>query len=570
MPTVPYRPYPTAEPAVEPTPRIGLSVPGAAFGTNIAEAVKGFGGALQQASNDVAQTTLRIAALQNDTWAKDADTNAMIKIGQLDSEFKQLEGQNAVDALPEHQKKIQDIRDDALADAPNAGAKRMLNNTLTRRVGFAVVDAGNYAGTQAKVALNNASSARLQAAQETFDPEHPETSEKTIASEIRHQSDVHGALPETHKENVQKAISKGYLNSISKLAPSDPQKARAIFENVKDRLDPQVRDALQNVVNRNMAIHGTRQIADDILSDYDPSKQGPGDLQTYLDKAKKVAQEHKDNPDFQDYLENRVRAQFNLGQAGYRDAQNGNKLKVELFAHGQDWNSKITSMDGIAGPNAPPEVRAAYNALDVKGKREVEAYVAKESKLSIPYTPERQARYWELQGMAEHDPEKYVQLDILNEDLPRGKIDSLMDKKKALLARSNPDSGLNKALGNANVQSTLHAAEIGPSRTDTEKSSQWNKFTGAMEEALNEFKAEHPGKAPNDKELREIAQSLLQKVVTSKGWLFDTKERRFEAEVPEEHQDAIKRQFRQVWDRDPTEAEVRAAYLAKQHFPSVQ
>src|SRR5882672_1349707 len=110
MPVVPYRPYPTAEPAVEPTGKIGLSVPGAAFGTNIAEATKGFGSSLEHASDQLSHTVLQIQALQNDTWAKDADTEAMVKIGQLDSEFKQLEGQNAVNALKDHQAKVTAIR----------------------------------------------------------------------------------------------------------------------------------------------------------------------------------------------------------------------------------------------------------------------------------------------------------------------------------------------------------------------------------------------------------------------------------------------------------------------------
>lgn len=570
MPAVPYKPFPTVEPSLNATPSVGLNVPGAAFGANTAEAIKGLGGAISGVSDEASKIALSYQALQNDTWAKDADTNVMIKIGQADSDFKQLEGQNAVSALQAHQERIKAIRQEALEEAPNSAAKRMLDATITRRVGFAVVDAGNYAGTQAKVAANNASSARLQAAQETFNPENPRVGLQTIDAEVRHQGEVHGADPDTVEEGRKQAASKAWMNGITKMAPSDPQKAREIFDKVKDQLDPGVRDQLQNIVNRNMAIHGTRQDADEIMKGFDPMK-GPGELGKFLDKAKEMGEKKgKDNPDYSDYLENRVRAQFNLGMAAYRDSQFRNKNVVEGFVMGQDPSQKIVSIDGVAGPNAPSDVRFAYNALSPDGQRSIQAYIAKESKLVTPYTPERQSRYNELKGMAFSDPSKFAELSLLNEDLPRSKIDDLFRTQRSIKEKAEPDSGLNRALGNANVRSVLSAAGIGPSK-DEDKATTYNQFVGGFQEALNEFKAEH-NKMPNDKELKVITQDLLTKVVTSKGFipLFNTEERRFEAKVPSEDMDFIKQRFKSTHDREPTDDEIRALYLRAKHFPTAQ
>lgn len=566
MPVVPYRPFPSVEPAVEPTPRIGLSVPSEAFGGAVGQALSGLGRTLGEVGNETERTAIQIQSLQNDTWAKDADTEAMVKIGKLDSEFKQTEGQNTVSALDSHQKAIVQVRKEALDGAPNEFAKKLLNNTLSRRVGFALIDAGNYAGTQAKVAANNASSARLKAAQETFDPQAPALGLKTIEAEVRHQGQVHGAEEDTVSEGLNKAKSTAWLNGLTKMAPNDPEKARDIFEKVKDSLDPQVREQLQTTVNRNMAIHQTRDQADDILKDLNPAD--PKGLTEYLDKAKKVAQEKGgDNPDYGDYLENRVRAKYNLAQAGYRDAQLQNKNTVEGFIMGKGPGDKIVSIDGIAGPQAPEDVRNAYIALSPDKKRSVEAFIAKESKLATPYTPERQARYSELLGLSHTDPEKFAELSVLNEDLPRGKIDDLFKRQLAIKDKAQPDTDLAKYLSQA--RPALLAAGIGPSAADEGKAQTYLQFIGGFEQAINEWKGDH-GKPPNDKEIRTITQDLLTKVVTSKGFVWDTKERRFEVEVPQEHKDAIERAFQQIHGRAPSEDEVRSSYLRKMHFPTVQ
>lgn len=581
MPQVPYKPFPTVEPASQPTPKLGLNVPGAAFGENIAQATKGFGGALQQASDDASKTALQIAALQNDTWAKDADTEAMVKIGQADSEFKQLEGQAAVAALPEHQKRIQDIRDDALSDAPNAAAKRMLNNTITRRVGFAVVDAGNYAGTQAKVALNNASSARLQAAQETVDISSESgrrQGEKTISAEVRHQSDVHGAEPETHEENVHKAISKMYVNGLRKMAPADPEGAEKVFNDVKDRLDPQDRDVLQNVVNQNMALKGSAIIASRVMKDYDPSK-GKGDLEEFLKRGQDATKDSA-NPFLQERVESRIRTMYGIGQSGFNDTQAKNLETVTSYIHGKDWSNAVTSLDGIVGPKAPPEIRSAFDSLNVKGQQAVINALKHAGKLDIPYGREQQIRFGELKDLADQKPDQFRQLTLIDESLPRGKIDQLRDMQRKVNNRQDPNSEINKYLNNAKIRSTLNAAEVVSSKTDQAKADTYNHFVGAFQQQIDQFKEEHDGKGPDQKGLEKLTQDLLHEIVTGPGYgsmsgkigsgFWAPHSRRFETAVPEEFSTAIKESFRKQHGREASEDEVRASYIRDQKFPEVQ
>jgi hypothetical protein len=568
MPQVPYRPYPTEEPAVVPTPSLRTSASPESFGAAQARALQGLGGTLEKAGDEVAKTVLAQQAIVNDTWAKEADIKAMDSIGKLDADYKRLEGVNAWDAKDAHMAAIQKVRKDTLDSAPNPAARRMADQIISRRVGFALVDAGNYAGNQLKVADNNASEARKKMAQETFDPEHPDLGLKTIDAEVRNLGRAKGAEKDTVDEALSREKSTAWLNGLTKLAPHNPQKARDIFEANKDSLDPQVRDQIQNRIDTQMALKGTDIDAQEIMKDYDPQK-GPGELDRFLEKAKAYKDRNADNPYYGRYLDNKIRGDYNLGQAAYRDAQVGNLNTVEDFVHGKSWDQKITDMNGVIGPTAPPEVRAAYEGLDTKGKRAVEAYVMKDNKIAVPYTRDRQQRYWELMGESDSNPQQFLQRPMVDEDLPRDKIDKLLSQKRILINRSQPDTGLQKALSDPQVKGLFDSIY----HDDTERSQHKDRFVGAMNEAMNEWKAENPGKALTSKDYKELAQKVLQEVVTTPGWRGSvwgqTVQRRYEVQVPADYNAEARKKFRATYDREPTPEEVRGMYLQQKHFPRV-
>src|SRR5678815_2941530 len=165
MAKVPYDPVPSVAPDKTPMPY--LRVPGSlaeATGQGLARAGERLGSAFEQAGNRFETNALARQNLENETWAKDADVDVMVKIGQAQSEFDQLEGRNATEALPGHMERIKSIRQEALDQAPNGMARKMLDQSISRRVGFAIVDSGHKAGTQAKVASRTAAKARVETA----------------------------------------------------------------------------------------------------------------------------------------------------------------------------------------------------------------------------------------------------------------------------------------------------------------------------------------------------------------------------------------------------------------------
>ncbi len=443
MAQVPYKPVPNVAPQAPPTPSIHLDTPGAAFGENVAQAQRGLGQAEEQAGNTLFGEALKLQQLQNESWAKDADVDVMVKIGKIKSEFDQKEGMDSINALPAYTEQIQAIRKEAIAGSPNPEARRFLDNSISRRVDFAIVDAGAQAGRQVKVAANAASDARVQTAIRTGDLSSPggwQQTRQTIRQEVENQGRIHGALPETVENEANKQESAAFLAGLVKQAPVDPEGANKSLEQNKEWLDPKTRDAAQGIVNSSMARHQSRTDASDLLNGkevagvkvepFDPQK-GPGQLQKYLDAAKAVAEKKgKSNPDFPDALEGRVRANFAIGMAGYNDAQNGGRNSVQQYIQ----DNHIVDIDGVAGPNAPPEIRSQYNTLNASGKKGVDSLMKSIVNKDIAYTPERQRLFNQLMGIAEHDKARFSGMDLGDVDVgPPAKRDALLKKQRDVI-----------------------------------------------------------------------------------------------------------------------------------------
>lgn len=560
---VPYTPVPSAAPNAAPASPY-LRVPSGtqeAAGVGVASAVQGFGHQVEQASDKVSQQVLALQGLQNETLAKDGDVDVMVKIGQAQSEYDQLEGQNAADALPAHIEKIKKIRQEALDGMPNPMARRMLDQSISRRVGFAIVDSGHKAGTQMRVATKQASGARVEAAVATADPTSPNSltlAEQTITSEIEAQGRDRGELPETVDENKRKALSKLWLTSINKAGPNNPEMAKSIFEIRKDQMDPNTREAALGTVNRYMASKQTRTDAQSILDKigFDPTK-GPGQLTAALEEAKKWTEKKgKDNPDYGFYLEERVKALVNTGMSGHRDQQTGYEYDIGKFILGQNDANKVVSIDGLIGPNAPKEIRDAYTSLDLPAQKRVLNWVAKMAKgEGNQWTPDKLRKWNQLKGMAS-DPESTEDFynmgpeGILKENLPLSATRELMNLQRTVKTRAE-NIQLNQAM--TVVDSQLTAAGISR-KQDPEA---YLQFRGALEDQLRDAQGETKAKVPPE-QVRVMASRLLQD--TAKHWWSSKDPVYASSNIPEEDKTEITKALQDKGFINPTDQDIQRAY----------
>lgn len=575
---VPYNPVPSQAPNAAPASPY-LRVPSGteeAAGVGVAQATVGLGREVQQASDVVASHVLQLQNLDNETWAKDNDVTAMIQIGQTMSEFDQLEGKNAIDAMPQYQDRIKKIRQDLLDNAPNPMARRMLDQSISRRVGFALVDMGHKAGTQLRTANKQASVARVNTAVATADPSSANNltlAEKTISSEIEAQGQDQGQQPDTIAENKRKALSNLWLTSIGKAGPNEPEKAKAIFELRKDQMDPNVREQAQALVNRYMASKQTRADAQAILDKigFDPVK-GPGQLVPALEEAKKMTEKKgQDNPDYGFYLEERVKSLVATGMSGYRDQQAGYKNDLGKFILGENDAKRVVSMDGIIGPQAPVEVRKAFNALDPSGQKMIMNWVHKMSTGGAnQWTPEKLKREQQLRGMAS-DPEQaddFYQMGpdaIIKEGFPLQATRSLLNLQNTIKTRAE-NVQLSQAMSLAQAQ--LDAAGI--NRRDNPEA--YNQFRGAMEDQIKDLQGEQKAKVTPE-QVRTITARLLRESVKSSWipWQSGSGPTYAPTNIPEDFRKTITQQLIKQRGVEPTEQDIQRWYsyvLYRQLYPN--
>src|SRR5580692_3382076 len=99
MPRVPYEPFATAQP-ISPGEGVSVSTPGAAFGTNVGEALSRLGSTTEQVGNELFTRAIALQDLKNENDARQAQTDFANKSSQMHAEFGALTGQAASDALP--------------------------------------------------------------------------------------------------------------------------------------------------------------------------------------------------------------------------------------------------------------------------------------------------------------------------------------------------------------------------------------------------------------------------------------------------------------------------------------
>src|SRR5258708_32217172 len=160
MPQVPGL-VPTASPSSGGTPELSINASPDAFGGAVGHALSGLGNALEGAGDKIWQRAMEMQNLQNETDAKNADADYMMKAGQLHADFSALEGTQAKEAFPKYMEDLQGLRTEIRDGMKNPMAQKMYDSSSLSTMGRTIFNGAGHAAQQMKVASNNASSARV-------------------------------------------------------------------------------------------------------------------------------------------------------------------------------------------------------------------------------------------------------------------------------------------------------------------------------------------------------------------------------------------------------------------------
>lgn len=572
MPQVPLL-TPSEAPNSGGTQSVGLAAPVEAFGGAVGHALSGVGHALESASDKLWQRAVELQNLNNDTEAKRADTDYMIKAGELHAKFSSLEGENARAAYPQYIKDLQQTRESIRGGLSNPMSQKMYDASSMNFMGRSIFNGAGHAATQTKMAASNASKARVETLSDNVgaNPEDEIGFQKSIGAikaETESQGKEGGWSPDqvaaTTDSNVSTAVSKRIVG----LARTDPFAAQSMFDSATKSKSLSAVDAsrVQATIQTQSRQVISRGISDEVNRDLDhpvPEGQTEKSLEDRIAEATAKAENYsKNDPLLPDFVKQRVIADFNRSKAIQRDFDQKNEQTVaSAMMVGNKEGILPKSVDELKLIN--PDISASWDSLKPTTQRKYMQQMAANAKGNpVAWTNDGLRGYQGLKGMALDNPVEFLAKDITEEKLlPNSAKRELINLQLRLRAQSQDDPRVSRAM--QSLQPDLVAAGI----TKKDNAEGYYQFVGAMQDALDAHQKDSK-KVPSLEEVRKIGARLMQEQTQSGKWfgLVDGKTPLYQLPIPEDEMTRLKAD--PYWARSgitPNESMLRRIYIAQKY-----
>lgn len=234
MARVPYQPVPEVAPTGPAPAYLPAVAPPEAFGARVGGAAEKAGGEISQAGEQTFQTAAYLQQMKNATDALSTGTGFSTDLGNLETGFMQLSGNNAVNALPKFQKDVADLRDKWAGTLVSPAAQLAFDQEARSRMDRTLVNAGLHVAGEAKRAhvdalkasISNDRSLVVQDALAGRTPDFTSVIGKTgwLADEL-------GEDDETKRSMVQEQVGNAMSDVIrGQIAKGNLKAAQTTFE----------------------------------------------------------------------------------------------------------------------------------------------------------------------------------------------------------------------------------------------------------------------------------------------------------------------------------------------------
>jgi len=540
MPQVPGL-VPDQTPSMGGTPDIALGVPVDAFGGAVGHALSGLGHDIEGASDKIWAQAMNMQNLQNETEAKSADADYMMRAGMLHAQFNAKEGNNASpEALQAHIQELQDLRVKTRGGLTNPMAQKLFDGSSLSFMGRTIFNAAGHAAQQTKVAANNASTSRVAATQDAIEgsPTDDVTfqrGKRAIESEVESQGRNSGWSPEQIEETKKQKVSETFSKRTASLARTDAIGAQKMYEQGTKSGAILPMDALrvQATVQTQFRQQGSRIIADQVLGKLrDGDDEGDKSLNDYISEGMAKVTEgdlDKNDPLFKDFVRERITADYNRHKSVVRDGQQQAEQTVaSAMMTGNKEGILPKSVDELK--LIDPKVSDAWDSMKpTTQKKYMQALAQNARGERVAWTDDSLRNYQQMKGQAHDDPVAFLARDVVSENLPTSGKRELINLQQRLRAQSESDPRVARAI--SILTPDLRAAGI--DRTNKED---YYQFVGALQDQLDQFQKDNK-KVPKPEEVRKIGAQLMQEQATGRrGWLYFTDETTptYQLPVPDE------------------------------------
>ncbi len=214
------------------TPTVKNEVSGEEGGTPIRTQAnpEDYGAGFDAAVGDQSGKFVEIA---NDTIARDGVTAASKKLSDLEFQYNQQKGMNAVGALKTFQAGAGALME-STASSMSPAAGSMFRNQFAPEVDRSIFRSGSYAADQLEVAQTASLDASLKSkvnnmAMNIADPNSRQANISLIRDDAIQSAHIKGLDPAAADSLISQYVGDAYAGGIRQLTASDPDKATALF-----------------------------------------------------------------------------------------------------------------------------------------------------------------------------------------------------------------------------------------------------------------------------------------------------------------------------------------------------
>lgn len=267
-------------PSVEPQANSGLpysSDAGAtpdAFGVNVGAAQEQLGKGIGAAGDMLAQHAEKLQADENVSRAEAIFLNGDARLSNLTNDYKSLQGQDRVAALPKFMDDAAAIRQELLQEAKghSPDVARRFDQLFSRQLGYSIKDAGTSAATATRQYQSDQHSA-VKASSLGHIASDPEDDGRFLLNvqtgleATRASEDYKGAALEVRQQHDEAFVSAAWSTRLTSMAKNDPLRARDLLEKNKNSLDGLTQIKLKDTIDQSIINVQSRVESDKIIQD---------------------------------------------------------------------------------------------------------------------------------------------------------------------------------------------------------------------------------------------------------------------------------------------------------------
>jgi hypothetical protein len=564
MPQVPYQEYPTAVPTERGPSGLNINASPAAFGENIAQAIKGVGGNLDQVGNELFTRAQALQELQNSAESDDAVTKYMAGLGETHAKFNALEGEARVKAYPQYLSDIKNLREQIGNGVSNPMARRMYDRESLSTMGRTMFSgAGLAADAQKQWFIGSAQSSIDMSTKRIVDnPDDDGIFQdriKDITDKVQHISQIKGEDAVQAQDRLVNTLSSQYRERVISVGHLEPNKAATMLDDYKTRgliTQPDFEKADTVVRTASRAI-GSANIAHDVYSN-NPD-MGIEDMVT-IARDRAASSPFAKDPIFEKDTVNALRGLWN--QRSYEQriekAENWETVSGAIL-DGVQKGTVRTTRDLLLDP----KVASAYHNLPPQ--EQIRALGLINSTTASLNKVTNQDNFIRLNGMlgSPEGVESFLNTDLTKEPLAYPDLKALQNKQNTLMKDQTADPRVLHAMSmlRGSIGSQLQA--LGIYSRDKNNPDDYDHFTGALSEALTNWRDTHKIQPTADDIINKIAPNLL-RTHTVPGWITNSQVPFYNTEVPDEVKQKLTQQGMEQTGQPPIDQEIQRAYIREQ------